>query len=358
MGAYEVQGTIYVNGSSGDDANDGLSWGTAKKTIGAGIDAADDGWFVFVADGTYTGTGNKALRFAGKKVYLLGVDHNNPGQRPVMDCERSGRAFIFESGETQNCIIENFTIQSGGASDGGAIYCYYNSSPTVTNCTFSGNSAVDYGGAIFCRDSSSPTLNNCTFNSNDVNWEGGAVHCEKSSNPTLNNCTFSGNSADDGGAISCWNSSSPTVSNCTFSGNSAGGDGGAIFCYDSSSPTLNNCILWGNSAVSSGNEIYIYDSGSSCTLNYCCVDNTGYGFGAGVPTTTIDDSNNCIHDDPQFVDGAGGDYHLKDTSPCIDAGDNSYVPAGVTTDLDGNQRIVDGGSGSATVDMGAYEYQP
>jgi len=93
--------------------------------------------------------------------------------------------------------------------------------------------------------------------------------------------------------------------------------------------------LWGNTASTSGNEIYISDSGCSCTLNYSCVDNTGYGFGAGVPTTTIDDSNNCIFVDPQFVDAAGGDYHLQDTSPCIDNGDNSLVPSGVTTDLDG-----------------------
>jgi len=122
---------------------------------------------------------------------------------------------------------------------------------------------------------------------------------------------------------------------------------------------LNNSILWGNSASSGGDEIYIYDSGSSCTLNYCCVDDTGYGFASGVPSTTIDDSNNCFSADPQFVDAAGGDYHLKDTSPCIDAGDNTLVPGGVDKDLDGNQRIVDGDNdGTATVDIGAYEYQP
>jgi len=51
-------------------------------------------------------------------------------------------------------------------------------------------------------------------------------------------------------------------------------------------------------------------------------------------------------------------YDLQATSSCIDAGNNSYVPAGVTTDLDGNPRIVDGGSGAATVNMGAYERQP
>ena len=46
-------------------------------------------------------------------------------------------------------------------------------------------------------------------------------------------------------------------------------------------------------------------------------------------------------------------------SPCINRGKNSYVPSGVTTDLDGYPRIVDGNAdGTATVDLGAYEYQP
>jgi len=193
--------------------------------------------------------------------------------------------------------------------------------------------------------------------SNNSGDHGGAVFCGEG-NASITNCIFGGNSATvNGGAILCA-SSSPTITNCTFTGNSANQYGGAIYCT-SSSPTLNNCILWGNTANSGGSEIYIYDSGSSCTLNHCCVDSTGYGFGSGVPTTTIDDSNNCIYNDPQFVDSANGDYHLQDISPCIDAGDSGYVPSGVEKDLDGNERIVDGDNdGTPVVDIGAYEYQP
>ncbi|RKY14085.1 MAG: hypothetical protein DRP63_08885, partial [Planctomycetota bacterium] len=406
IGAYEVQGIVYVDGVGGDDANTGADWGNALKTIGAGLNAADDGWIVVVADATYNETD---LNFNGKKICLKGVDHHSAGAKPVIDCRQAGRAFYFGSGEAGDCVIDNFVIQNGSVQDGGAIYCKNNSSPTITNCTFSSNSATgNYtgGGAIYCS-SSSPTVVNCTFSGNSAGWNGGAIFCSSSS-PTITNCTFSGNGANlyggavccsfggasiinctfsgnsastCGGAIYCW-SSSPTITNCAFSDNSANGggalycssssptltnstfsgnsaSGGGAICCDSSSPTMNNCILWGNTASNSGNEIYISDSGCSCTLNYSCVDKTGYGFGSGVPTTTIDDSNNCIFVDPQFVDAAGGDYHLKPASPCIDAGDNGYVPSGVDKDLNGNKRIVDGdNNGTATVDIGAYEYQP
>ena len=74
-----------------------------------------------------------------------------------------------------------------------------------------------------------------------------------------------------------------------------------------------------------------------------------------------------INQDPLFVDPAC-DFHLLPGSPAIDAADNTAVPAGVTTDLDGNPRFVDdpntpntgvpgGAGGSAIVDMGAYEFQ-
>ena len=382
IGAYEVQGIIYVDGVSGDDANSGADWSSALKTIGAGLSAADDGWIVVVADATYNEIN---LDFVAARIYLEGTDHNTTGAQPVIDCQGGGRAFYFNSGETEDCIVGNFMIKNGSADfggavccrnfsspsiidcafignsafTGGAIYCE-NSSPTIANCAFSGNSATGiygshYGGAIYCKNSS-PTLINCIFRSNSADEHGGAIYCTDFSSPTLTNCLFSGNSAGAytyGGAIFCYDSSSPTLNNCTFSGNSAHA-GGAIYCNTDSSPTLNNCILWGDSATGWGDEIFIYDSSCTCTLNYCCVDNTGYGGQAGNIT-----ENNCVHQDPQFVDAAGGDYHLKDTSPCVDAGDNGSVPTGTAQDLDGNQRIVDGDNdGTATVDIGAYEYQP
>ena len=55
--------------------------------------------------------------------------------------------------------------------------------------------------------------------------------------------------------------------------------------------------------------------------------------------------------DPAWAPTTFGNLRLHWMSPAIDAGDNSLLPPGVITDLDGRPRIV-----NRIVDMGAYEY--
>lgn len=107
-----VAGTfIYVDGASGDDASSGLTWATAVKTIQRGLDlAGTSGWTVLVANGTYSGPGNRELNFNGKAIHLKSAGGT---ANCFIDCGTAGRAFHFRSGESADSIIEGFTIING-----------------------------------------------------------------------------------------------------------------------------------------------------------------------------------------------------------------------------------------------------
>ncbi len=79
-------------------------------TIQQAIDAAQTGDTVLVSDGIYTGEGNKNLDFKGKKITVTSL--NGPAST-IIDCEGSGRAFYFHSGETPDSVLSRFTIRNG-----------------------------------------------------------------------------------------------------------------------------------------------------------------------------------------------------------------------------------------------------
>ncbi|MHC4742579.1 MAG: choice-of-anchor Q domain-containing protein, partial [Planctomycetota bacterium] len=279
--------------------------------IQAAIDSCKDGDVVIVADGVYMGPGNRNIDFEGRAITVR--SENGPGGC-MIDCQKQGRAFYFDSGEGADSIVSGLTIARGNASSGGGVYCY-RSSPTIENCIFLENSA----GA------------------------GGGVANTYHSNSTVANCVFIGNSARrDGGIHNLF--ASPLISNCTIVGNRGSKDSGGvgnhgIYGYpDIFEPVITNCVIWGNTvddAEDGSEQVGIYYN-SFPVITYCCIQDWNDVWGG---------SDN-FYSDPLLADN----YHLSASSPCIDAGDTNpqYI---VSADIDGQLRIDNG-----RVDVGADEF--
>jgi len=266
-------------------------WPYDFNNVQAAIDYSTNGDFIYVFPGTYIGQGNRNIDFHGKVITVQSIFPEDPYfiAATIIDCNGYGTGFVFDSGEDANSVLTGLTITNGSGilsfplGNGGGIYCD-NSSPTITNCIITGNTAGN-GGGIYCWDSN-PTITNCTITGNTAASNGGGIYCTGSwdhpGNPTIINCTFSGNSAGNGGGFYCEEETSPKIKNCTFNGNSAE-IGGGIYCLFSCL-TMNNCIFSGNSAGSYGGGMCNYGRNSTlanCAFSGNSAGNEGGGIFAG-----------------------------------------------------------------------------
>src|SRR6266567_2078737 len=280
----------YVDVNSTNATPPYTNWTTAAASIQAAVDAAVAGEEIVVTNGTYGPVG------VDKPLNVRSV--NGPQFTTIHGY--SGRCVYLAN----NATLSGFTL-TGGHFEGGGVWCE-STDAVVSNCVITGNrvsvvASVQnsfYGGGAY-----GGTLNNCTLSNNSISAvsSGGRY-----SNP----------GAFGGGAYSC------TLNNCMLSANSVAdhfthwaSGGGAL-------GALNNCVSFRNTG-----DFGCEDCGSPGSL----VGNNWFG-------------------DPLFVDLATGNLRLQPNSPCINAGNNSYVTN--ATDLDGNPRIAGG-----TVDIGAYEFQ-
>ena len=302
------------------------------------------------------------VSFSGNQADRAGGMYNDKSSPTLVNVTFSGNTATYCGGmvnySNSRPALTNVSFSGNTATNSGGGMCNgKTSSPTLTNVTFTGNSAY-YGGGMSNDYYSSPTLTHVTFSGNTATNSGGGM-LNGDSWTTLTNVTFSGNTATNSGGGMYNAGGSPTLTNVTFSGNAANNSGGGVYNIYSS-PMLTNVILWGDSAPG-GPEIY--NDSSTPVIAYSDIQNSG-GSGAGWDGSLGTDGDGNIDAAPLLVDAAHGDLHLQVNSPAIDAGDNTAVPGGITTDLDGNPRFVDiptapdtGNGTPPIVDMGAYETQ-
>jgi hypothetical protein len=372
--ATAMGGTIYVDATKNGD---GSSWANAYKYLQDGLATAISGDEIWVAEGIYipdrksanpSGSGDRTATFhlkTGVGIYGgfpigdgLWDDRDPNAYKTILSGDLNGDDVDFTNnadnsyhviralGTDTTTVLDGFIITAGNANgsgmdgDGGGM-SNYQSSPTLVNCTFTGNFTKKRGGAI-ANKQSNITVANCTFTDNFADNAGGGIF-NQNSDPTVVNCTFIDNSAGiyGGGVYNC-SASNATLINCTFSDNSADSYGGGI-SNDSSSSTVTNCILWGNTAPN-GPQLSV-QSGGSASVSYCCLQGSlpaTYKDGTSLITWGLGN----IAGDPLFK---SDNYHLQAGSPCIDSGD----PNGDYSeqrDIDGEPRVM-----GQNVDIGSDE---
>jgi len=295
--------------------------------IQSAIDAASNGDTVLVADGTYSGPGNRDIDFHGKSLVVKSA--HGPA-KTIMDCggykskDGSGnhRGFFLHSGE-KKATISGFTIKNGceidfpdpvspntgnvspGFDRGGGVEFsdFLSGDPfgtlLLSDCIISGNTAT-YGGGVY---------NNNEWNQNGYGKHGGTI--------TLTYCTISGNTAlfdegsnqSEGGGIYNRNANGGeiTLTDCTISENIAsapsasGSTGGGVCNYnfndqtsgdknviEGGTITLTNCTIsknhvFGESGGGGGIEnVNLVALGKIALMNCAIFGNTAAGYGGGI----------------------------------------------------------------------------
>ena len=238
--------------------------------------------------------------------------------------------------------VSDSTFSGNSAPSGGGIF---NSGGTleVNNSTFSGNrSTVDYGGAIANGSFSTATVSDSTFSGNSAATEGGAIRNDGTLE--VNNSTFSENSAPNGGGLWHGSQTSLTVTNSTFSGNRAT-EGAGIFNRGGGTVTVNNSTFSENSANLRGGGIFSNTNlfGETTTITNSTISgNTAQTSGGGVfntdGLTVIEFStitNNSVKDaEGTILDGQGsGVASVGNTNTSTEVL-SSIISANQGTDVD------------------------
>ena len=304
-----------------------------------------------------------------------------------------GAAFIWDSDIVfTNCLFEdNVNDAAAGAAFGGAVYIEHGY-PVFQNVIFRNNIAASGGGAVFHRNAwdavkhperkGAPTFIDCLFENNASNHGGAAFIWSRLEDDvcTFRNCQFLGNTSVRSGAAIYSNGGGLTVmavnvDGCLFSGNETGFgtrspvQNGTAFEGPGANSRFTNCTIVDN-ITGSGLLLSTFPAGDYWIANTIIRDNGSGSLNSFSINGIIVSSNikgaasldprieqiDVMDSDAFFADASGGNYRLTPVSPSIDRGDNSNVPADLTSDLDGNDRALDGDYDSiAVVDMGAFE---
>lgn len=388
--------TYYVDATGGDDSNNGLTAGTAWKTLakveattfqsgdviglkrgetwfemltlatgkhdgiildayGSGalpiIDAGPSGthrWAIHVDTATNTTTRHLQLQNAGG----LPAPHDTgalweavTGTNTIEDCilHRHYSDACAASGASGTIIVTRCNL-SDAFDDGFTLHG--NATGTMSGCTISGcGQGINHSGTAITM-----TVNDCIFQNNVVDVDGLDVSVS-----TFNRCTFNGNSSGVWSFYKASEASAVTFNYCLFNASLASGVAAASMTIAGPNTRFNNCDFYGK-----GNGSIVVNADCSMLATNCIFDNwwraaylnpggrfvADYCIFHAIAVKTVSTNTHEVStSDPLFVAPTSGNFSLQAGSPAMAAG----ISLGLTPDITG--RAV-----GNPPEVGAYQY--
>jgi parallel beta-helix repeat protein len=335
--AYQLQNALIASANNGLDDTiqiyQGTYYGTFSFSSNEGRDLTILGGFTFNCTSRVPDPNNTILDGSGSFAPVLNLRNDNGG----------------------SILIEGITVRNTSSGRGIKTYTY-SYSGNAGGTRIIGSIIKDChglaGGGVEARSESmlgnSGTVeirhNLIQNNLNVLTGAGVYAHSIPNGKTILANNIITGNTAlQNGGGVYLQGDNILFVNNTVTDNTAPSSSGGGFFGrVEGNTFFVYNNIIRGNS----GGDIWFFNVSTGIKRGF----NNNYGTLGGGWTQ----SGGNINADPRFV--SSSDLHLKDTSPCIEAGSN-LAPELPARDLDGRIRVLDFDRDfTPTVDMGAYEY--
>ena len=353
----QIAGGIYCSGASPNIVNTNIHDNVAVQTAGGiyidnspGFEMAN----CIVSSNSSTSHGAGMYILNSKYMIEKCSFENN-----ITQSSGGGMILGTSNGRVINCkFVNNRSGSSGGAVYGSSGYM------TFENCLVVNNNATSSGGGFALIGSPEALLHNNTISKNEAVY-GGGIFNQSSIRTWVYNSIIWGNLASSGKEI-YKSSGYINLENVNFSnasGNVSGTVNANAKCVysspqfeDLSTNSLSGTLTFNyNSNIVSGYNTKFLTEIQPGDLIYLDIDGV-----ANAMTVAKIESNSQLVLMGKYRGTGGSDgssvihvnYRLKLGSPCINAGENAYVPVDLKTDLDGNDRIEE-----SYVDIGVYEYQ-
>ncbi len=174
--------SVYVDGSDGDDSNDGESWKSAKKTIQAGVNAGGSWSNVFVNEGTYT----ESITVPYSCVHLIGGDKY--ATKILVPADSNGLTF-----NEPGCSIENFEISMENVTSHYALICGA-SHTIIRNVIFIGEDTLS-NVAVYIAATDRNQLSQLLSSNFNIHVVIEGIPANKAVHSQIKDCEFAGGAA-------------------------------------------------------------------------------------------------------------------------------------------------------------------